>query len=172
MMSKIWFTADPHFGDDRIRKYENRPFATVDEMDEQLIARWNRVVAEDDTVYVLGDFGATGREAEIVSRLNGRTYLVKGNHDTLTNEAYRAAGFCEVYDLPVILDGFWILSHDALYVNTNMPYANLFGHMHNSPVVRDYSPQHMCVSVERTDYTPVSFDTVKALVAKAVQENR
>ncbi len=168
-MSKIWFTADPHFGDDRIRRYENRPFGSAEEMDEALIARWNSVVAADDRVYVLGDFGATGREAAVLSKLNGEKYLVKGNHDTLTNTQYREAGFCEVYDLPVILEGFWILSHDALYVNTNMPYANLFGHVHNSPVIRDYSPQHVCVSVERTGHTPISFEDIKALVAKATQ---
>ena len=141
-MKRIYFIADTHFGDDRIRRYENRPFQTVAEMDFELIRRWNDTVSNEDTVYVLGDFGADGYEAEVLSKLNGTKLLVKGNHDGKSNEEYRQSGFKEVYDHPIIIDGFWILSHDLLYVNENMPYANLFGHVHNSPIIKDCSKQH------------------------------
>ena len=163
-MEKTYFIADTHFGDSAILRYENRPFENIAQMDAELIKRWNSAVFEDDCVYILGDFGADGCEAEVLSSLNGRKFLVKGNHDTKSNEYYRKAGFEEVYDLPVILDNFWILSHDAIYVNANMPYANLFGHVHNSPIIKDYSAQHFCVSVERIDYTPVSFERIKQVV--------
>ncbi len=165
-MSQTFFIADPHFGDGRILRYENRPFRTTEEMDCELIRRWNSVVTESDTVFVLGDFGAGGYEAEVLSRLKGRKLLIRGNHDTLSSAAYRQAGFEEVYDYPIILDGFWILSHDALYVNSNMPYANIFGHVHNSPLIRDYSKQHFCVSVERIAYTPIPFAQIKKIVAE------
>ena len=165
-MAEIYFIADTHFGEDRIRRYENRPFESAKEMDEEIIRRWNTTVGGDDTVYVLGDFGADGYESEILSRLNGRKILVKGNHDVKENGEYRSFGFDEVYDLPVILDGFWILSHDALYVNENMPYANLFGHVHNSPIVKDFSKQHYCVSLERTDYFPIAFSKIKRIIAE------
>ena len=165
-MKKIWFIADTHFGDEKIRSYECRPFETAAQMDEQLITRWNQAVSEEDEVYVLGDFGAEGAEAQVLQKLKGIKYLVKGNHDTNSNGYYRNAGFAEVYDRPIILDGFWILSHDALYVNTNMPYANLFGHVHNSPMFKDYSRQHFCVCVERIDYTPISFEVIKAKLAE------
>lgn len=166
-MSKTFFIADTHFGDERIIKYENRPFENSKYMDEELVRRWNNTVSHDDSVYLLGDFGAEGYEKEILSRLNGKIYLIKGNHDTKSNEEYRGFGFREVYDLPIILNGFWILSHDALYVNENMPYANLFGHVHNSPIIKDYSNQHYCVSVERTDYAPIDFDVIKRRIAEA-----
>lgn len=166
-MLKCYFIADPHFGDDRIRRYENRPFSNAEEMDKEMISRWNAVVKNADAVYVLGDFGAEGYESTILSKLNGHKFLVKGNHDLKSNDEYREAGFEEVYDHPIIIDGFWILSHDALYVNTNMPYANIFGHVHNSPIVKDYSKQHFCVSVERIDYTPISFESIKKTVAEA-----
>ncbi|MBQ7541169.1 MAG: metallophosphoesterase [Clostridia bacterium] len=167
---KTFFIADTHFGDSSIFRYENRPFASVREMDEEMIARWNAAVQNEDVVYVLGDFGADGREAETLSRLNGTKYLIKGNHDTKSNAEYRAFGFAEVYDHPILLDSFWILSHDAVYVNTNMPYANLFGHVHNSPIVKDLSAQHCCVSVERIQYTPIAFDTIKRRIKEAVEE--
>ena len=167
-MDKTYFIADTHFGDSAILRYENRPFENVSHMDNELISRWNSVVSDDDRVYVLGDFGAEGYETEVISALNGKKYLIKGNHDVKSNDYYRKAGFEEVYDHPIILDNFWILSHDAVYVNINMPYANLFGHVHNSPVVKDYSDQHFCVSVERIDYTPVCFERVKQVVKEKV----
>ena len=129
-------------------------------MDRELLLRWNTKVGKKDSVYVLGDFGAVGREKEILLQLNGIKYLVKGNHDIQSNEYYRNAGFAEVYDMPVLYGGFWILSHEPLYINENMPYANLFGHVHNSPIVKDYSRQHYCVSVERIDYCPIEFDEI------------
>lgn len=166
-MAKVFFIADTHFTDESIFNYENRPFSNVAEMDEEIIKRWNDTVAPGDLVYVLGDFGAVGHEREILSRLKGVKYLVKGNHDTKSNQDYRQYGFEEVYDHTIILDSFWILSHDPLYVNSNMPYANLFGHVHNSPIIKDYSSQHFCVCVERTGYAPISFDEIKKRIAEA-----
>ncbi len=160
MSEQIYFIADTHFGDERIRRYENRPFSDIEEMDAALIDRWNAVVGKDDSVYVLGDFGASGCESCVLKKLNGKIRLIKGNHDTRENGYYRSAGFYEVYDLPVVFNGFWILSHEPLYVNRNMPYANIFGHVHGSPMFCDYSGQHYCVSVERIDYTPVSMEEI------------
>ncbi len=166
-MKRTFFIADTHFGDDAIRRYENRPFSSAEWMDREMISHWNAMVSEEDIVYILGDFGAEGYEETILSQLNGTKYLVKGNHDTKSNAEYRQYGFAEVYDHPVIIDGFWILSHDALYVNCNMPYANLFGHVHNSPIVKDYSKQHFCVSVERIQYAPIEFEVIKRKIKEA-----
>lgn len=159
----IYFIADTHFGEDNIRRYENRPFDNINTMNDTLISNWNNTVKSDDTVYLLGDYSLKAYE-HIVSSLNGTIYLVKGNHDTSSNGHYRSLGFSEVYDLPVILDSFWILSHEPLYINENMPYANIFGHVHNSPQYKTFSKQHFCVSAERINYTPVSFDEIKRLV--------
>ena len=166
-MAKTYLIADPHYGDARILRYENRPFQNAKEMDLKMIDNWNGLVEDPDIVYILGDFGADGYEAELLSKLNGHKYLIKGNHDSKDNDYYRKAGFEEVYDHPIIIDGFWILSHDALYVNSNMPYANIFGHVHNSPIIKDFSKQHFCVSVERIDYTPISFESIKKTVSEA-----
>ena len=163
-MSRVFFIADLHFNDSRILLYENRPFSDTKQMNDVIIGRWNSVVTPDDEVYVLGDFGAEGSESEFLQTLNGNKYLIKGNHDNKPNNYYRQAGFVEVYDLPVIFDKFWILSHEPLYVNSNMPYANIFGHVHNSPLYKDFSLQHYCVSAERLNYTPITFESIKAKV--------
>lgn len=160
-MATIYFIADTHFSDETIIKYENRPFQSVSEMNSKIIHQWNTTVEKNDIVYILGDFGADKNEFSILNQLNGEKYLVKGNHDIYSNAYYRHAGFTEVYDMPVIFNEFWILSHKPLYVNNNMPYANIFGHVHNSPIFRTYNNQHYCVSVERIHYTPISMDEIR-----------
>lgn len=164
----VYFIADTHFSEENIILYENRPFKNAQEMDKELIMRWNDTVNIDDMVYVLGDFGASGSEKAVLSRLNGDKYLIKGNHDTNSNTYYREAGFKEVSGLPVILESFWILSHEPLYVNKNMPYANIFGHVHNSPVFKTYSRQHYCVSAERTGYAPLAFEEIISRVKEQI----
>jgi len=159
----IYFVADTHFDDDNLRRYENRPFDTVEEMNEEIIRRWNEVVCDDDEVYLVGDIG----NAEYINRLNGRKYLIKGNHDKLTNEEYRSIGFAECYDCPIIFNDFWMVSHEPMYVNRNMPYANIFGHVHNNPAYVTVSSRSYCVSVDRTDFRPVAFEQIAAAVAAA-----
>lgn len=156
----IYFIADMHFSEENIMRYENRSFSDIAEMNNELLVRWNSIVNQDDEVYILGDFGADGQEKIILNQLKGKKYLIKGNHDIKSNQYYRDAGFKEVYDHPIIIKDFWILSHAPLYVNKNMPYANLFGHVHNSPIIKTYSEQHYCVSVERIGYTPISLDDI------------
>ena len=51
----IYFTADTHFGHINVIKLCNRPFATIDEMNEKMIENWNAKVTNGDTIYILGD---------------------------------------------------------------------------------------------------------------------
>ena len=81
-MSKIFFTADQHFGHKNIIKYCNRPFSSVEEMNKVMIDRWNEVVGKDDTIYVLGDFIWTKKlQNEILTALKGNIIIIPGNHD-------------------------------------------------------------------------------------------
>ena len=164
-MARDFFIADTHFGGENIRRYENRPFENAAEMDEKLIENWNRVVTPEDTVYVLGDFSDyadTKKEAEILVKLNGTKILVMGNHDAhRTPQEWRKIGFAECYPMPVIYKNFFMLSHEPLYINSNMPYANFYGHVHANPSYKDASKQSVCVSVERIEYTPVEFEKLK-----------
>ena len=78
----IYFTSDNHFWHANVIKYCDRPFESVEIMNEMMIKNWNEVVKPEDTVYCLGDFSLSFRPIEAYSmRLNGAKYLVPGNHD-------------------------------------------------------------------------------------------
>lgn len=79
----LFFTSDTHFFHEGIIKFCNRPFESVEEMNETLIRNWNETVPEDGTVFHLGDFAFGGwREwMSAYNRLNGKIYLILGNHD-------------------------------------------------------------------------------------------
>jgi len=159
----IFFTADTHFGDSNIIRYENRPFSSIEEMDRVLIENWNNTVSAKDKVFLVGDFSAYGFEKsyEICQQLNGEKFLVMGNHDTENEQYYYKCGFSGVSCYPIIYEGFWIISHEPVYINRNMPYANIFGHVHANPIYADVSEQSFCVSAERINYTPIEFSEIK-----------
>ncbi len=170
-MGRVFITADTHFYDELIMKCERDCFKSIESMHTTLISNWNKVVSDDDIVYVLGDFAKQGVDAATVSvllkSLNGRKRLVMGNHDNLSPEEYRRAGFEMVYDVPIIVDGFWIFSHEPLYITEKMPYANVFGHVHSNPNYKDVSSRGFCACSERTGFGPVLFDNVKSAVVAA-----
>ena len=169
---RIFIIADTHFGDENIRHYEVRPFRDAEAMDRELIRRWNESVGEEDIVYHLGDFCSSDtnmdRCRELTAQLKGHKRLVLGNHDRhFTAQEWRDAGFEECYDIPVILDGYFILSHEPLYICRSMPYANLFGHVHNGPSFKSVSSRSACVSVERTGYKPVLLNALRDMMKDA-----
>lgn len=81
----IWVTSDTHFNHANIIKYCNRPFSSVEEMNETIIANWNKVVSQGDTVYHLGDFALGDKSLipDFIRRLNGHISFIMGNHDNL-----------------------------------------------------------------------------------------
>ena len=78
-MSKIWFTADTHFGQQRTLELSQRPFATTGVMDRALLARWNNTVGDSDVVFHLGDFGNPKQISELAG---AKIWLLPGNYDT------------------------------------------------------------------------------------------
>lgn len=78
-----WFTSDLHFSHKNIIEYCDRPFDTVEEMNRQLVERFNEVVTREDELWVLGDvaLGKLDESLGWIAKLNGRKHLVVGNHD-------------------------------------------------------------------------------------------
>ena len=81
-MGKVFFTSDLHFGHENAIRFDNRPFGTVEEMDAELVKRWNAKVGKGDLVYVLGDMiwkSRNGDAEQLIRSLNGQIILIKGN---------------------------------------------------------------------------------------------
>jgi len=85
-----YFTSDHYFWHSNILKYcPNRQYASVEEMNEALIEKWNTVVKPSDEVYYLGDFALDTRAIKVRERLNGTVYLIPGNHDKCHSVVYK-----------------------------------------------------------------------------------
>lgn len=163
-MARQWITSDQHFGHDNIRIYENRPFKDLDTMNYYMIERWNSVVKARDKVWHLGDlvFGNKEYARDIIKCLNGDIHLILGNHDRSRTDAWwYSVGIKAVYRYPIIVDKWFTLSHEPLYVNRSMPYMNFHGHTHS--LCYDNSHYFNCC-VENWGYVPQDFEQLLMLV--------
>ena len=155
------FISDTHWRHKNIIKYTSRIdiYKDVDQMGEDMIARWNSVVKPDDIVYHLGDFAFGSKElvGTLVSRLNGRIRIILGNHDRRNKpDWYDGLGFDRVYDQPIIYKDWFILSHEPIkYLTTMMPYINIHGHTHDEEYA---NPQRLNVCWEILDGYPIDFE--------------
>lgn len=170
----VYFIADTHFYHISIIPYCQRPFLSVDDMNEKLIKNWNKVVTNEDTVYFLGDFGFSSapKLKDITSRLNGYKIIIRGNHDRDRGEiSWKNIGFDEVLDGKIEFNFIdkndklrrVFLSHEPLYISEDD--FNIHGHIHDAPLSDEFpdmdTKNHLCVSVERINYTPISFKEIK-----------
>jgi calcineurin-like phosphoesterase family protein len=109
----IFFSSDQHFGHERICELSNRPFCSVTEMNEQIIENYNSKIEKEDEVYFIGDvcLGKISESLKLIKRLNGKKYLISGNHDRtskimsktlekveLWEKIYKEAGFERIQD--------------------------------------------------------------------------
>lgn len=179
MSPSYFFTADTHFGHANIIKYCNRPFGTVDEMDEALIARWNEVVTPRDIVFHIGDFGfcTPAVAAVIAGRLNGRKFLVYGNHDEQylfrsdrhgPSLAFKRqfAGVNAILEEKI--DGQRVvMCHYAMRVwnKSHRGSWQLHGHSHGTLPSQNGLLQ-LDVGVDCWNYRPVSFDEIRAQMSE------
>lgn len=161
----IWFTSDLHLGHARIIELCKRPFSSVEEMNETIIARWNERIAPTDSVYCLGDFAfgkALARDA--LARLNGTKFLIQGNHDH--RDIRRLDGWAQVvpyYFLEGQLNHF-VLFHYPIEEWDKQRYGaiHLHGHQHNAAPVT--GKRRIDVGVDGNDYRPWSIDEIEKLV--------
>lgn len=132
-----YYIADWHYDHANIVHFDNRPFKTCEEMNRELIRRWNSVVKAGDSVYVLGDmFWCKGDEAvRVLKQLAGNKYLVKGNHDRCHDSTF-VKSFGSIKDYMEVEDNGRkiVLSHYPIPCFKNHFYGwyHLYGHVHTS----------------------------------------
>lgn len=173
---KTFFTADTHFGHANILKYCNRPFANIQEHDDELIRRWNSVVTNKDTVYHLGDFSFCNSYSILRSLNFKQLIFIEGNHDKQFNDFYRAIDSIKGVRpnvkkykfLETKIDGIdftfchyslrvWNKSHHGAY--------HLYGHSHGT-LPDDPNSLSFDAGVDCHNYTPISLEEVKQIMAK------
>ena len=161
----IYLISDTHFYHENIIHSCKRPFADVEEMNEALVVNWNNVVGNDDIVYHLGDFsfGNFEETQSILRRLNGRICLILGNHDRARSVSWwQRCGFYRVYDRPILVEEYFLLSHEPLAWSddSSTVFASVYGHVHNRPEFRPVTARTHNVSVEVIGYTPILLNDV------------
>lgn len=95
----IFFTSDTHFNHANVIEFCDRPYDSVEQMNEDMVDKWNSVVGPNDIVYHLGDVGLgnASKYEKYIRALNGYRVLVIGNHDN-TKQKMLDIGFHRVCD--------------------------------------------------------------------------
>ena len=184
-MPATFLVSDTHFGHAGVCRFTEedgvtkiRPWTDPDEMDEEMIRRWNNTVRPNDKVYHLGDVVINRKALPILHRLNGDKVLIRGNHDIFRDEEYRRY-FRELRAYHV-LNGM-ILSHIPVHEASLGRFGvNIHGHLHTNRVKKArgvdartgtvlYSDEndvrYHCVCVEQTDFTPILLEDVYKRIA-------
>jgi len=179
-MTNTWFTSDTHFGHARIIELCDRPFDSVDAMNEAIIDNWNAVVKPGDRVFHMGDvaMGQIADSLPLVSRLNGDKTLVIGNHDRLfwENKESMKERFWPIYreHFTACIEGSrwnndFLMSHFPYEGDSHEEARHLdsrpvdrgdwlvHGHVHTEWKIRG---RQINVGVDVWDFTPVHLDQI------------
>jgi calcineurin-like phosphoesterase family protein len=186
-MPAVFLTSDTHFGHAGVCRFTEadgvtkiRPWTDPDEMDEEMVKRWNATVRPNDKVYHLGDVVINRKALSTLHRLNGDKVLIRGNHDIFRDDEYRRY-FRELRAYHV-MNGM-ILSHIPLHEASLGRFGvNIHGHLHSNRVKKaigidvktgatlygtENDVRYHCVCVEQTDFTPILFeDVIKRIEAE------
>ena len=166
----LFFTSDIHFNHKFITGI--RGFETKDEMNKELIVRWNTTVGLDSDVFILGDvsFGNSADTMEFLSMLNGRLHLIRGNHDKGLSAGVLAKfeTIAEQAEIDVIHgdDKHRIMmSHYSMQVWNRSAYGSyhLFGHSHGT---LEGIGKSMDVGMDTHSLCPYHFLEVDELLSK------
>ena len=166
-MARVFFIADLHLSHTNMAL--KRGFATVEEHDEYIIAKWNSVVSKRDVTYILGDVTMEkSAPYHLLDRLNGIKHVVLGNHDRrqdvkkLLEHVESVAGMIQYKGI--------MLTHCPIHP-MELDYRfkhNIHGHIHEKQVMinRDNwgmveqvpDERYYCVSCERVDFSPKTLE--------------
>ncbi len=183
----IYLISDMHFNHKNIIKYENRPFDSVEEMNETMTENWNSVVNPDDTIYNLGDFAFVNKRHDlekIVKKLNGHIHWIRGNHDKINNVKGIAweGSYKEVtYDKwKFVLSHYPFASWNRMHHGSIHCYGHTHGNMPNlSQLIKKYAgvdvrtPELLSfdVGVDCFDFFPVSIERIIELAKEKMARN-
>ena len=157
-----YFTSDEHFGHTNIIRFCDRPFSSVEEMDEVLISNFNSIVTDEDTTIHAGDFTLTTKKETVwrkyINRLNGNHIFLKGSHDKWLKNINAS------YMREENIEGqFLVVCHYAMRTWHRSHYNSwqLYGHSHGrlEPVGKQWD-----IGVDNNNYFPLSFEDIRNIM--------
>ncbi|MBR0093251.1 MAG: hydrolase [Lachnospiraceae bacterium] len=159
----IYYIADTHFGHANIIKHCNRPFETVEEMDDALIKNWNHVVSDKDTVYIVGDFAFRGLNwKEYAKKIRGNKIFLNGNHDKFEEPAPDMLTIKDSGDR-IFLCHYPVCEWNGYFRGV----LHFYGHIHNAEnlakELMDHVPNAYNIGADLLGFTPRTKDEIIAL---------
>lgn len=162
----IYATSDTHCFHDRIIELMGRPFTSMEQMNNTIVANWNAVVTPQDEVWHLGDVAYNSERLwSLFDRLNGKKHLVIGNHDEANKQITRLPWQSIQHYAVVGYRGLrFVLSHFPMetWWRAERGYIHLHGHCHGSRGL-SVVPHRFDMGSDCWGYAPVSFDTLAKL---------
>lgn len=173
-MSQIYITSDWHFCHDRSFIWGSRGFKSVDDMDNIIATRYNKLIDANDEVYMLGDAMLNDNEMGIwlIKQLKGHIHIICGNHDS---DARRAL-YADCYNVVEVVDAkkleyngyhFFLSHYPCLCTNYNdgrplkKHCISLCGHSHTKDKFTDWDKGLIYhVEVDAHNYYPVSIEEI------------
>lgn len=168
---EIWTWSDQHFGHKNIIDFSNRPYPTLDLMQECLIGNYNDYVAHNDICIWVGDvaFMKDEQANQILDQLNGYKILILGNHD-MNRDKFKQLNFDEIH-VSMFIELFYE-NHNYQLMFTHYPFKtipkpifNIHGHEHVS-FLNTQTPQHINVNCELINYRPTNMLDIMNIIAK------
>lgn len=159
----FYFTADEHYGHKKILEYSNRPFSSVEEMDEAIINNHNSMVYPNDITIHAGDFtlwkNLKGIYEKYINRLKGKHIFLSGSHDYWLNGDKHIN---QIWEKNISYDGkkyYVVVCHYAMHTWARSHYNSfhLFGHSHGNLQVD--GKRYDC-GVDNNNYYPVSMKQI------------
>ena len=172
----IHFASDNHFDHARLIELIGRPFANVEEMNKEMIARWNDSVTVEDTVYSVGDFclGDYDQWQRYRNRLNGKILFIPSDHDRKwVRGTVDSWGELPPYILPPLYE-LRIDKHTTItlchWMMRSWPRSHyntwhIHGHHHRRTHL-EFPGKVLNVCVDLHDFYPWSLDEVIAYMTK------
>ncbi len=167
-IKNIYLISDTHFNHKKIGEYCNRPKNWQD----IVIENWNTFVKDDDIILHLGDycFGNKDSVKKLTDKLNGKKYLIRGNHDRRGKKWFEDVGIKVIPSFTYKINGHKFKFSHRPDLNLPKKTFNIHGHWHNKcPFLHETKNYYgLNLSIEVIDYTPIKFSVIYNLLKRLI----
>lgn len=169
-LDDFFVVSDTWFGRGNILDIAKRSkFKNVDDMNRQLIKKWNKKVKKDDVVFHLGNFAWDPLIAEkVAKKLNGHIYFILSNDDAPVLSILNKCDNIDVLDNQIIImpKNDVVLSHYPLQMwpGQDTGTIHIHGHAVYSHLTDLVNEKRVNACVDHWDFSPIKLSTIKEFI--------